>query len=92
MRTIAGAFVEGQCVGYVAYSSRFGRIAQLAVDPKHQHHGIARRLIEKVKADTEPGYSLQVINLDISIADGIKFFHELGFYERLRQYEMILDI
>lgn len=92
MRTIAGAFVDDECVGYVAYSSRFGRIAQLAVDPKHRHRGIARRLIEKVKADCDPGYSLQVINVDTSIEDGIRFFHDLGFYERVRQYEMIRDI
>ena len=92
MRTIAGAFVDGRCVGYVAYSSKYGRIAQMAVDPVYRHHGIGHRLIEKVQSDAEPGYSLQVINLDTSIKDGIKFFENLGFRQQLCQYEMLKEM
>lgn len=92
LRTIAGAFIDGRCVGYVAYSSKYGRIAQLAVDAAHRHQGIAHRLLEKVQADAVPGYALQVINIDTAIDGGVRFFENLGFKERLRQYEMLKEI
>jgi ribosomal protein S18 acetylase RimI-like enzyme len=90
MKKMAGAFIDGRCVGYVVYSSRFGRIAQMAVSFNYRNRGIGTMLLQKVQSDTEPGYSLQVINIDKGLAAAVGFFTERGFYERLSQYEMLL--
>lgn len=91
-KRIVAAFVDGKCAGYVIFSSSFGRIAQLAVSEKFSGCGIGRRLVKTVQDATMPGYSLQVINADKAIVDVNVFFKSLGFYERLSQYEMMLDL
>ena len=90
MKKMAGAFIDGRCVGYVVYSSRFGRVAQMAVSFNYRNRGIGTMLLQKVQSDTEPGYSLQVINIDKGLSAAVSFFAERGFYERLSQYEMLL--
>lgn len=98
MRRIIGlkrtlcASAEGRCVGYVTFSTNFGRIAQMAVDPIHRNRGIGTLLLRKMSEMMLPGYSMQVINLDKSLTETMKFFQNRGFYERLAQHEMILSI
>jgi ribosomal protein S18 acetylase RimI-like enzyme len=91
-KTILAAYVGGECVGYVIFSSIFGRIAQIAVSRDFSGLGVGRRLVREVQDGMAPGYALQVINADKSIARVNEFFKELGFYERLAQYEMIKAI
>ena len=89
MKRIWGAFVDGKCVGYIVFSSSFGRVAQIAVDKDHRNQGIGTILVQKMQNETAAGYSQQVINIDKSLATAMDFFVNRGFYERLSQYEMI---
>lgn len=89
MKKITGAFYDGKCVGYIVYSSNFGRVSQIAVAREHRKKGVGRMLIQQLQNETAAGFSLQIINVDKSITSAIDFFTNLGFYERLSQYEMI---
>lgn len=91
-KMVKGAFIEDECVGYIVYSGKFGRAAQLAVDKDHRQHGVGTALLHAMRADTADGYSLQVVNIDKSLPAAMKFFTDHGFYERLAQYEMILPL
>ena len=91
-KRIIAAYSQGECAGYVIFSSNFGRIAQLAVGEKFSAHGVGRQLVRAVREATAPGYSIQVINADKAFDNVNGFFKSLGFYERLSQYEMILDM
>ena len=88
-KRIAGAFVEDRCVGYVVSSPKFGRIAQLAVEPGHRRTGIGTALILAIQDEMADGFSMQVINIDKASTSAMDFFKKLGFYERLSQYEML---
>ena len=89
LKRILGAFIDGDCVGYIVFSANFGRAAQIAVAKSHRNQGIGTLLVNKMRAETADGYSLQVINIDKSLDATMKFFANRGFYERLSQYEMI---
>lgn len=91
-KTVKAAFVDGKCVGYVIYSSKFGRAAQLAVDQDYRGNGIGTALLQAMRADTADGYSMQVINIDKGMPAAMRFFNDHGFYERLSQYEMLLTL
>jgi ribosomal protein S18 acetylase RimI-like enzyme len=88
-KRILGAFFDEECVGYVVFSSRFGRVAQLAVAPEHRRQGIGTALIRAMQGEMASGFSMQVINIDKSSRSSMDFFNKLGFVERLSQFEMI---
>ncbi len=92
MKRILGAYLEGRCVGYIVFSSKFGRVAQLAVDKGHRNRGVGTSLVNTMQAETAEGFSLQVINIDKSLTLAMIFFRNRGFYERLGQYEMLLQM
>jgi len=92
MKTTLGAYVNGSCVGYMIFSSRFGRISQLAVAKEARRSGVATALIQAMHEKIEPGFSAQVINIDASLIDATALFKKCGYFERLRQYEMVLEI
>lgn len=89
LKRIMGAFFDNVCVGYVVFSSKFGRVAQFAVDKAHRGRGIGTALVRAMQAETADGFSMQVINIDKSLTDAMNFFKNRGFYERLGQHEMI---
>ncbi len=91
MKKTLGAFHDGKCVGYILFSARFGRVSQLAVSKEHRRNGVGASLVHAMHSVIEPGFSSQVVNADISVDGVMAFFQKLGFYERLRQYEMVLD-
>jgi ribosomal protein S18 acetylase RimI-like enzyme len=91
-KIVRGAFVEDSCVGYMIYSSRFGRVSQIAVSQEYRHHGVGTALLQVMRSDTVNGYSMQVINIDRGIPEAMQFFLDHGFYERLIQYEMVLEL
>jgi len=91
-KTVNCAFIGEQCVGYIIYSSNYGRAAQMAVDKEYRHHGIGTALLQAMQADMADGYSMQVINIDKNLPGAMQFFHDHGFYERLVQYEMALPL
>lgn len=92
LKRTLGAFLRGQCVGYILYSARFGRISQLAISKEHRRLGIGSALIHAMHASIDEGYSAQVVNADLSLPGLPEFFEKLGYYERLRQYEMVLNL
>lgn len=89
MKRIVGAFVAEKCVGYIVFSSKFGRVAQIAVDKNYRNRGIGTALVRAMHAEMADGFSMQVINIDKSISGAMKFFLNRGFYERLSQHEMV---
>jgi ribosomal protein S18 acetylase RimI-like enzyme len=91
VKRIIGAWVEERCVGYIACSTSFGRLSQIAVHRDFRRKGIGTALLKAMQAETAAGFSLQVINIDRSNTDAMEFFSTLGFYERLSQFEMVLQ-
>jgi ribosomal protein S18 acetylase RimI-like enzyme len=92
VKSIIGAFSDDRCVGYIIFSSTFGRVAQLAVDKAHRGVGIGAALVQAMQSGTAEGFSMQVINIDKSNAEAMAFFQRLGFYERLSQFEMVMPV
>lgn len=89
LKLILGAFQHEECVGYAAFSAKFGRIAQMAVSKKHRRRGVGTAILRAVQNETADGFSMQVINIDTGLSDAMSFFLDRGFYERLDQYEMV---
>lgn len=92
LKRIFGAFIDQRCVGYIIFSSKFGRVSQMAVDKAYRDRGIGTELLRRLQAETASGYSLQIINIDKSLERAVRFFRNHGFYERLAQHEMMLSI
>lgn len=92
LKTIIGAFVDGDCAGYAVYSKGLGRIAQFVVDDRHRKKGVGSRLLTEMQAEMTPDYKMQVINLDTVLTDTVRFFENRGFKQVLAQYEMILPL
>ncbi len=88
-KRILGAFIDGTCCGYIVYSGKFGRIAQLAVEKAHRRRGVGTALVNAMHDEMAEGFSMQVINLDKGLASAMDFFRNRGFYERVTQHEMI---
>ncbi|MEO6656560.1 MAG: GNAT family N-acetyltransferase [Pyrinomonadaceae bacterium] len=89
MKKFFGAFRGGKCVGYIVFSSKFGRVAQLAVSSDHRNRGIGTALLRSMQTEMADGFSMQVINIDKSITSAMNFFLNRGFFERLSQHEMV---
>ena len=92
VKLMLGAWMGDKCVGYIVFSAKFGRVAQIAVDREFRNRGIGTALAKAMQTATAEGFSLQVINIDRSLENAIGFFRKLGFYERLNQYEMVLPL
>lgn len=92
LKRLIGAFQDGECVGYAIFSPKFGRLAQMAVRPDMRRRGIGSMLLREMQSATADGFSMQVINIDTSLADARRFFLNRGFYERLSQIEMVRDL
>jgi|CXWL01.1.fsa_nt_gi ribosomal protein S18 acetylase RimI-like enzyme len=92
LKRILGAFEGDICVGYLVFSAKFGRVAQMAVDKDHRNRGIGTELVRRLQTETASGYSIQIINIDKSLDNTIRFFRNRGFYERLSQHEMLLKM
>ena len=91
MKRLFGAFVYGECVGYIVFSAGVGRLAQLAVHRDHRRRGIATRLLLEMQKDA-PDQKLHVINLDESMTESVVFFQNRGFKKVLAQYEMLMEL
>ncbi len=89
LKRIFAAFDSDVCVGYIIFSSKFGRIAQIAVSKNNRRRGIGTALLKVLQDETVDGYSLQVINIDTSLDTAMQFFTKRGFYDRLNQHEMV---
>ncbi len=92
MKRLLGAFDQGKCVGYIAFSAGAGRIAQIGIHPEYRRNGIASNMLAMMEADTRPGFKLQVINIDADIKPAVDFFLNRGFGIRLEQFEMLKQL
>lgn len=92
LKTILGAFVDGECVGYAVFSTGRGRVAQFAVDNRFRGKGIGSRLLAQIRTEMQPDAAMRVINLDKSLTDTQHFFEARGFKQVLAQYEMTLPL
>lgn len=88
-KTILGAFVSGECVGFAAFSTSVGRLAQIAVRADQAGRGIASAFVKRMRHMADPAKPLQVVNSPRNIDSAVKFFEKLGFREKLVQFEMI---
>ncbi len=79
-------------VGYIVFSKRVGRVAQIAVDRSHRRRGIGKLLTQAMIAEMSGNFVPQVINIDRSVDSAMTFFANRGFTEKLSQYEMLLTI
>ncbi|MFL6374871.1 MAG: GNAT family N-acetyltransferase [Pyrinomonadaceae bacterium] len=91
-KSLKGAFIGDRCVGYIIFSSTYGRAAQMAVDKSFRNLGVGTALLQAMKAETAEGYSMQIINIDKGLPGAMQFFQDHGFYERISQYEMVLPL
>ncbi len=89
IKRVFGAFIDRECVGYVVFSVRFGRIAQLAVAREFRERGVGTALLAAMEAETDPGACPQVINIDSQLTGAVDFFRRMGFHQKLAQFEMI---
>ena len=84
-RTILGAFVNDECVGYGVTFLPSANLMQLAVSPKHRRRGIGSAVLASLEA-TEP---LKINNIDENLTGALAFYEANGYKQVLAQYEMI---
>jgi ribosomal protein S18 acetylase RimI-like enzyme len=89
VKKIFGAFQDDKCIGHVVFSGDSGKLTQLAVAKENRNRGVGSLLLSELQKNTGKKNSLQVINLDESLAGAVRFFRNRGFTESLSQYEMI---
>ena len=92
LKTILGAFLAGQFLGYIVFSSGLGRIAQLYVDRDYRTQGVGTRLLAAMRADMKRESPMQVLNIDKSLSESIRFFEKIGFRQVLAQHEMTMAL
>lgn len=92
LKSIVGAFIDGECVGYAVYSKGLGRIAQFVVDSRYRNRGVGSRLLSEMQSELLPDSKMQVINLDSVLSDTVEFFKNRGFKHVLSQYEMTMKL
>jgi ribosomal protein S18 acetylase RimI-like enzyme len=84
-RTIIGAYVDAQCVGYGVVFRPSGNLMQLAVAREFRRRGIGSRILS-VLSPNEP---LKVNNIDEKLTGTLAFFEANRFKIVLKQYEMV---
>ncbi|HEX7334834.1 MAG TPA: GNAT family N-acetyltransferase [Pyrinomonadaceae bacterium] len=87
-RTILGAYVDGNCVGYGVVFRPFGNLMQLAVAREHRRKGIGSRIL----AALSTGEALKVNNIDETLTGTLAFFEANKFKIALTQSEMVKDL
>ncbi len=82
---------DGVIVGYGIMDKSSGDIAQLAVDQRYRHRGIAGSILSDLMLHTESERA-SILNVD-ERDEGMKsFLKSVGFVDALGQYEMLLNI
>lgn len=84
-RTIVGAYVDGNCIGYGVIFRPSGNLMQLAVAREFRRRGIGTRIL----AALSPNEPLKVNNIDEKLTGTLEFFKANRFKIVLRQYEML---
>lgn len=87
-----GAFIGGECIGYLVFYPAKGRIAQFVVAPRHRQAGVGSQLLQACRNQVAANRPLSIINVDRSATASIAFLAHHGFEKTISQYEMILDL
>lgn len=88
-KTVLGAFIGDECIGYIVFSANMGRVAQMAVNKEHRGRGAGSILLREMARRSDEAKSYQIINVDENLAEAVQFFSNRGFGELLSQYEMV---
>lgn len=83
-RTLLGAYLNGDCVGYGVVFRPTGNLMQLAVAPAHRRKRIGSGILQALSASE----SLKVNNIDEELEGTLAFHKANGFKVVLEQYEM----
>jgi len=90
---LAGAFVDGACVGASAYSPPLNWLLTLVVDREHRRGGVGRALIRHLAGTLHDSATrLTALNIDGGDGGTQGFFESLGFSPLVDQYEMVRDL
>ena len=92
LKTILGAFLNGEPAGYIVFSNGLGRVAQFFVHRPFRERGVGSRLLAEMEDNTREGARMQVINIDSSMKRSVEFFEKRGFRRVLSQYEMVMAL
>ncbi len=90
---LTGAFVDGVCIGAIAYSPPLNWLLTLVVDREHRRRGVGTALIAHLAtALPESVTRLSALNVDGTDSGTQAFFESLGFSHLIDQYEMVRDL
>jgi ribosomal protein S18 acetylase RimI-like enzyme len=84
-RTIIGAYVNNECVGYGVVFVPSANLMQLAVAPQHRRQGIGSTILAALER-SEP---LKINNIDEELKPTLAFYEANGYKQVLEQFEMI---
>lgn len=84
-RTIIGAYVNNECVGYGVVFLPSANLMQLAVAPQHRRKGIGSTILAALER-SEP---LKINNIDEELKPALAFYEANGYKQVLEQFEMI---
>lgn len=84
-RTIIGAYVNNECVGYGVVFVPSANLMQLAVAPQHRRQGIGSTILAALE-QSEP---LKINNIDEELKPTLAFYEANGYKQVLEQFEMI---
>jgi len=90
---LAGALVDGVCVGATAHAPPLNWLLTVVVDRAHRRRGVGTALVARL-AGTLPASvtRLPALNVDGTDAGTQAFFESLGFSRLVDQYEMVRDL
>jgi ribosomal protein S18 acetylase RimI-like enzyme len=90
---LAGALVDGVCVGATAHAPPLNWLLTVVVDRAHRRRGVGTALVARL-AGTLPASvtRLPALNVDGTDTGTRAFFESLGFSHLVDQYEMVRDL
>jgi GNAT superfamily N-acetyltransferase len=86
-RTIVGAYVNDECVGYGVVFRPSANLMQLAVAPAHRRQGFGSAILAAL--ETEVSEPLRINNIDEDLKGSLAFYDNNGYKQVLGQYEMM---
>lgn len=90
---LAGAFVDGVCVGATAYAPPLNWLLTLVVDRAHRRRGVGTALVARLAGTLPESVTrLSALNVDGTDAGTQAFFESCGFSRLVDQYEMVRDL
>jgi len=90
---LAGAFVNGTCVGATAYVPLLNWLLTLVVDREHRRRGVGTALIARLAGTLPESVTrLSALNVDGTDTGTQAFFESLSFSHLVDQYEMTRDL